>query len=410
MFNLLVLIGCLFGIPVAIAKFLDDVWLRDEQKRRLREKFGAWWITVADYDRIKFALVCTQAFNRFLDVFFGEKLVSKKSFIRCSVVASGLLISSLAFTGLLNHKLLGIMPWVNYKESCKDVHDYADFIAGTGLTTNGVLAKPNVTFSSIALNSPDSGADVLPAAIAAMIVHSSKTNSEGPNGEFYVGFYFSGRMGTNDNKSLSQAQVWSNNVVTMRNEVKKYDTTKNAVIYSIAYYLILFIANVILCFGSLVLCRKVLREICATGRVVTTISLLVSNFFCLLIPSSIFLLSLLILSVPLFWILIPYVGVLAKESLLVFTTSVLGLSFTIWILNCVPLNLMAVIAFLPFFFSLFATFFSLITMLGRNWIHSFVSAVLLRCAEKSPPLVIGGIFGLIVSLITILAKLIRGTF
>jgi hypothetical protein len=49
-------------------------------------------------------------------------------------------------------------------------------------------------------------------------------------------------------------------------------------------------------------------------------------------------------------------------------------------------------------------------MLGRNWIHSFVSAVLLRCAEKSPLLVIGGGFGTIAAIIAILVKVIRGSF
>ena len=44
--NLIFLLGCLLGIPILIAKFLDEVWLRDEQKRQLRAKFESWWLTV----------------------------------------------------------------------------------------------------------------------------------------------------------------------------------------------------------------------------------------------------------------------------------------------------------------------------------------------------------------------------
>ena len=409
MFNLIILIGCLVGIPIAIAKFLDEVWLRDDQKQQLRAKFESWWITVVDYDRQKFALVYTQAFNRFTDVFFGNKLFSKRAFFRCSIIASGLLVASLAITGLFNHQILGIMPWANYRDSCKAVSDYADMIVSSGLTRNGMLEKPNVSVSSINMNpsSPDGG--ILPMAISALTVSSSATNLEALQSHFTVLVYFSKHLGTNAN-GLSQAQIWSNNVVTIRQGIEKYNTTKYIVGYSIGFYLVLFIANVVLCFGSLILCRKILREICAAGRVASTISLLISNFFCLLIISSIFLLLLLILSVPLFWIVLPFTSAVAKSSFVLFTLSVLALSFTVWVLNCVPLNLMAVIAFLPFFFSLFATFFSLVAMIGRNWIHSFISAVLLRCAEKSPLLVIGSGFGTIVAIIAILAKVIRGSF
>ncbi len=406
--NLTILIFCLLVISTAVTNFLD-AWLRDDEKRRLREKFESWWLIVSDYDRLKFALICTQAFNHFADLFFGEKLFSKKAFYRCSVIATGLLAGSLALTGLLNHRLMGIMPWANYRDSCKAVSDYADMIVSSGLTRNGVLEKPNVSVSAINVNPPASDGGVLPMAISALTLSSSDTNSEALQSHFTLLFYFSKHEGTNAN-NLSQAQILSNNVVTMRQGIQKYNTTKYIVYYSIGFYLVLFLANAALCFGSLILCRKILREICAAGRVASAISLLISNFFGLLIISSIFLLMLLIFSVPLFWIVLPFASSVAKSSFVLFTLSVLALSFAIWALNCIPLNLIAVIAFLPFFFSLFATFVSLLAMIGRNWIHSFTSDFLLRCAEKNPLLVIGAFFGLIITIIAALANLIRGTF
>ena len=146
MLNLIILIGCFLAVPAAVGKFLDEVWLLDGQKRRLRDKFSEWWIVAVDYDRVKFVLAWILAFNRLVDVFLGEKLFSKRAFFRCLVLATGFLVASLAFTGLLNHQILGIMPWASYHESCKAVSDYADFIAGSGIT-QGKLIRTDVSIS-----------------------------------------------------------------------------------------------------------------------------------------------------------------------------------------------------------------------------------------------------------------------
>jgi hypothetical protein len=394
--NLTILIFCLLVISAAVTKFLD-VWLLDDEKRRLREKFESWWLVVSDYDHLKFALVCTQAFNRFTDLFFGEKLFSKKAFFRCSVIATGLLVGSLAFTGLLNHRLLAIVPWDNYHQSCKTVNDLADTIASSGLSSAGTITNhPNGTMTNDFTGSPTTFLFVT-------------TNGNGDEGMLSVGYFF-GKKISDLNTNLTQAQQWSNDLATIRSGVEKYDTPKDAAIYSAVYYIVLFIANVVLCFFSLVLCRIVLREICATARIVSAISLLVSNFFVVLIISTISLLVLLIFSVPLLWLLLPLSPVVAKQSFLTFVMLVFGASLGVWAMNCVPLNVIIVIAFLPSFFAVFATFFSVMLIIGRNPLHSFISAVLLRCADKSPFAVIGACFALIITIVTALAQLMRGTF
>jgi hypothetical protein len=404
--NLVIFIVCLIAISSAAANFLE-ILLLDAQKKKLREKFESWWLVVSDYDRLKLALAFTQGFNKLSDLFFGEKLVSKKAFYRCAVLASGLLVGSLALTGLFNHQLLGIMPWKNYQESCKAVVDYTDMIVGSGLTKNGAIEKPNVTLSAINMAPSGANMDSMPMTISALTMHSADTNSGALHGNVTVAFWFSKRIGTNAD-DLSQAQIWSNNVVDLRQGVEKYNTASNALLYSAAFFLVIFLTNVFLCFGSLIICRLILREICASGRVISTLSLLLSNFFCLLIVSSVFLLLLLVLSIPLFWLLVPFASEVAKSSLAVFSMSTLALSFSIWGLNCTPLNLIAAIAFLPFFFSLFATFFSLIAIIGRNWIHTVVSTFLLRCAERSPLTVISACLALIIATVTAVAKLIHG--
>jgi hypothetical protein len=230
MYNLIILICGLIGIPVLIAQYLDSAWLLPEQKQQLRSRFESWWLAVVDYDRMKFVLVCTQAFNSFADLFFGEKLISKKAFFRCSIIATGLLITSLACTGILNNKMLGIEPWATYQESCEAVSDYADFIDSSGLTKTGLLERPNVTFSAAMINNTNgansaSDTDPTPAFLSVMILHDMLTNEDAVHGDFVVAYYFSGHIPGDVNKpEMSQAQTWSNNVAVMRQGVERYDS------------------------------------------------------------------------------------------------------------------------------------------------------------------------------------------
>jgi hypothetical protein len=233
--NLIFLSGCLLGIPVLIAKYLDEAWLRDEEKRKLRARFESWWLTVVDYDRLKLALVCTRAFNRLTDVIFGEKLLSKKAFYRCSVLASGLLVASLAIAGLFNHQVLGVMPWVSYHESCKAVSNFADMIVGSGLPTNGKINKTDISFTATNSNSADLSSIITAIAFSPPNPNASRGEI---HGEWMVAYHFYKWAGTNG-MGETAAQFWSNNVVTMRKGVEKYDTTKNAAIYSAAFYLAL---------------------------------------------------------------------------------------------------------------------------------------------------------------------------
>lgn len=396
--NLTILIICLLVISSAVTKFLE-VWLLDNEKKRLREKFETWWLTVSDYDRLQFALICTRGCNRFIDVLFGNKLFSKRAFLRCSFIATGLLIGSLALTGLLNHRLMAISPWENYHQSCELMRDLADVIGKGGLT-NSVPATNSatgfITITNSFINSPTTFVFI-------------STNDSGEEGELRIGYYFGKKMSDLDT-NLTQAQQWSRDLEKIQAGVEKYDTKENATIYSITYFIGLFLANVILCFFALVLARIVLREICASARIISALSLLVSNFFLVLFASSFSLFALLVCSIPVFWLLLPLAPILAKQSLLTFIPLAFGVSLGIWAINCVPLNVVVVLTFLPGFFAVFAIIVSLILIIGKNPLHRFISSVLLRCAEKSPTAVIGAFIALIIAIVTALAQLLRGTF
>jgi hypothetical protein len=59
MYNILLFIGAIGFVSWQFAIFFNDVWLRDAQHKKLREKFEDWWLTVEDLDKLKLALACT---------------------------------------------------------------------------------------------------------------------------------------------------------------------------------------------------------------------------------------------------------------------------------------------------------------------------------------------------------------
>lgn len=396
--NLALFVFCLLVVAVAVTKFLEH-WLLDPQKRRLQEKFELWWLTVSDLNKFHFALACTRAYNRLNDFVFGEKLFSKKAFFRSSIISTGLLVGSLGLTGIINHRLIGIAPWENYHQSCGFVSDLANLICNSGITNSAPIDKAHtglITVTNSFLNSQTTFVFI-------------STNKNGNEGGLSVQYFFGKKVSDTDT-NLTQAEQWAKDLAVLRAGVEKYDTAKNATIYSIAYFIGVIAVNALLFYFALIFSRVVLREICLTARVISSVSLFLSNFFLVFFLSSFSLIALLVASMPLFWLLLPLAPLVAEASFQTFILLVYGASLGIWAINCVPLNIVIVITFLPGVFAVFATFASLILVLGRNPLHKIISAVLLRCAEKSPITVIGACFALIVAVITALVQLMRGSF
>jgi len=380
MINLVILIGVLLGVPIAIAKFYEDVWLMDSQKKRLRERFETWWLTVADYDRLKLALACTVKFNSLLDKMFGDRLFSKEAFYECSIPSTGLLFACLAIVGLLNNEPFGVLPWKNYHESLHAMKNMANGLAPDGHDAGRM-------FESL-----DGGTNV----------------DLWSHGYLYVEYHFA-RVSLNTNsEQLSPLETWSNSLAFYKDCVVEYDTPSRVVIYSVAFFIILPTLNACLCFCSLVFCRLILREIIASARWFSTFALLVTNLVLVLAVSSIVLILLTIIAVPIIWIVLPSAFVVAKQSFLTFGAAMLGSICGVWLMSSSALKIVLAIALLPSLLTIAVAGFSLIAMISRNALHSIVSAVLLRCAERSPFVLIGGSFGVIAALIACLAKLTRG--
>ena len=367
MLNILIFLAAIGFISWQLAKFLQDVWLRDAQHKKLRSKFEGWWLSVADLDRLKLALACTIQLNGILNKIFGAKLFSKLAFWRVSVMASGLLIASLALNGIFNHeKFGGVEPWKDYKKAAEGVE--------------GFIPQ-------------------LEASYQSMPKTTSITNIQ-----------------QNSSHILTTNIVSATNTATLavidelkkvKSVTEKYNTSTYLVIYSFLFFLMLVFLNALLCFCSLVISRLILREMIAAARPFSTFCLLVTNFFLVLNMSSVFLLLLTVLDTPLIWYFLPVVFIFAAHSVTVFLLLFFGGQIVSWVFGSPALKLVTLIAMLPFIFTLIVSVFSYAAMLWRNAFHKCVSAILLRCAEKGPLTLVVAISALIASLIAGLGGLIH---
>ena len=371
MLNILIFIGAVGFISWQLAIFFKDVWLSDAQHKKLRQKFEDWWLTVVDLDKLKLALACTIKLNNVLNRIFGDYLFSRQAFWRTSVSATGLLIASLALIGLLNHDIFGVKPWENYRKTAEAV-----------ISTIPQLQErfADASQPSLVTNTLPVGSDI----------NLFKKNNPGV-------------LITNNSSIMLVTNTAAANVSILLEKVKrsavKYDTTAYCAIYSVTFIIILIFLNALLCFLSLVISRMIMREMIASARPFSTLALLATNFFLVVNVSSVFLLFLIILNTPIIWYFLPLVLFILPHSFSVYLLVIFGGELASWIFSSPALKLVAVIAFLPFIFTLTVCLFSYSAMICRNLFHKCVSSILLRCAEKGPLTVIIVTSAVIASLI-----------
>jgi hypothetical protein len=385
--NILIFIATisLFSWPITI--FLNDVWLRHAQQRQLRQKFEVWWITVADLDKLKLALACTVKLNSVLDAVFGDRLFSKRAIWRNSIGATGLLIASLALVGLFNHKTFGVQPWNNYRQTAEAVKAVVSSFQPPPVKTitfqSPPLSTTNAQLPTTNILNPETNIQTLVTNVHNLTANSLASN---PTNDLMV------------------------SIANFGKTVEKYNTTELAVIYSILFLFILLVLNNVLCFFALVFSRLILREIIAACRPFSIIALLITNFVLVLIISSVVLLLLTVLATPLVWFFLPILFGISEQSFSFLVLILSGGGIAAWIFSSAALKLVTLIAMLPCLFALGVTLFSVAAIIWRNAFHKFISAVLLRCAEKGPLTMIVAIFTLTASCIAILGKLIHWAY
>ena len=353
-FTILLCIG-----PLCI--YLKDVWLRDAQQKRLREKFESWWLTVQDYDDLKLSLLFTIKIETMLSGVFGERLLSWKSLYRTSLPATGLLFASLSIVGLINHNVLGMQPWKNY-------HQTAELVRTT-------IPQLQATYRSAAVQQQTNAYSTKNATNLASVAF------------------------TTNQVAMEFVRI----LETAKDTTNKYSTLGYEIAYSVLMILSLVGLNGFLCFFSFAISRAILKEIVAAGRPLSTLALLVTNALFVSIISTFCLILLTVLATPLVWYFLPLVPILAKESWEVFMLVLLSGGVVSWLFASPALKVVTLIALLPCLVTMLITLLSWIALLSRKSFHRLVSAVLLRCAEKGPLLVIAGTSVLLATLFGIIS-------
>lgn len=117
MVSIAIFIAVVYAAALAISSFLSDVWLRQNQKQWLKDRFEAWWFSVVDLRSSKLAVAFADKLDGALNHVFGKRLFSARCFWRSSVFATGLLIASLALAGLFSRQDFGVRPWVAYQQA-----------------------------------------------------------------------------------------------------------------------------------------------------------------------------------------------------------------------------------------------------------------------------------------------------
>jgi hypothetical protein len=333
------LVICVIFIGCA-TRFLN-VWLLDEQKQHLKQRFEDWWLNVECLDRQRFALSVAAGISTFLDSYFGARFFSAKSLWRSFCISTSLLLASLSLIGVFNGELAGISPSANYETPIKWVRINWD-VLGDRLT-----------------NPTD-----------------SKEEQE------------------------QKVKQWRD----LKDKILRFDTRGWRTLYATVFFTCLIIANSCLFPLSLAFSRVVLREMVAAGRTFTCFALFVTNASLLVVLSGVFLLILWTLALPAIWFAVALATVLLWQAKVLYL-ALLPIAIPVaWTFSPPALKSMVLIAFCPCSLTLLVTIFTMATLGFRRKLHTVLSSILLRCATKGPLVLIGAFVTLLVGLITLLSK------
>lgn len=427
------------GLLILVIPFIDKVIFRPVHRKRLQLQFENWWKTVEGYDHLKLALRCTQWVSDLLDDFFGAKLLSKKVFIRCAIIANGILIITLSWVGLVDSEPFGITPWKNYSGSIKvaesvmnnmlsnfnvqlyatvDISNAPPFDITTNalihnkvaytpvhIITNEFLLKigTNTCVAKLSRTAEVTISQIQPFTHGSIFMWYNRNFDAGQTTNVSTNFF--GKVITSKNP-FDQLE---NDVIKVKSYIHEHGKTKYIVAYSLAYFLLLFSVNTVLFIGSLVLCRITLREIVISGRLISALALVFTNIVLLFSFAIGLLLFMTLLAVPLLWLFFPTAYFAAKESIYTFVVFLSGAALVVWIMSGISAKLVALIALLPNLFAAIVGGFSVLAIKWKKLFYVTVSGILIRCVDNNPLTVILVTVVFISGLIAFIAKMLHLT-
>jgi len=413
----------LLGLLALIGVFCDNVIFLNAQKKLLNQKFEKWWNIVKNYSKVKLALVLATKTNEILDSTFGSRHLSKKLIVKCSIISTGLLLITISVLGLTNHQAIGTAPWKSYSESINDILNITDELSSQSNYTHFTVVNLTQIANQVNTSSNMAFVDIRGNTVLVTF-HTNKTyNIEKVDllghGNLFIDYNRLWHL-PDDNtttqttnssgkiiESTNSLESLVNGIKTLHNSIKKYNNKSCLITYSIGFYVTLFAINIFLFIVSLAFCRTILREVAKSGRVITTFSLVFTNFVFVFGGSAVLLLFLTFLAIPLFWILIPYLYHIAEDSFFTVILFLISSAFALLVTIGGSTKLVIFIALLPSLFAFAVGLFSLLAIKWRNGFHFIVKHLFIRLIEKSPFAVLTGIIIFVTGLIQCAAKFIH---
>jgi hypothetical protein len=410
------------GLLVLIGVFCDNVIFLNAQKKLLNQIFEKWWNTVKNYSKVKLALVLATKINEILDSTFGPSHLSNKLVVRCSIISTGLLLITISVLGLTNHQPFGTTPWKSYSESINYLLNTTESLASSSnythfrvLNLTQTAQQVNTSSNMVFVNANSNTMLVTLTTNGTYNVEKIDLIGHGSFSVYYDRLWHGDERSNNQTTNSSGKVVEStntleslvNDIKTFHNSIGKYNTKSCLITYSIGFYIVLFTTNIFLFIVSLAFCRTILREVAKSGRVITTFSLVFTNFVFVFSGSAILLLFLTILAIPLFWILIPYLYHISADSIFTVVVFLASAAFALLVTIGGSTKLVIFIALLPSLFAFIVGVFSLLAIKWRNGFHFIVKHLFIRLIEKSPFVVLTGIIVFVTGLIQCAAKFIH---
>ena len=427
MVNILFILASL----AAIITFLDKVVLRGIHKKQLQEKFSQWHEVVEQYDRLKLALLFAAKTGDFLDFVFGEKLLSRRVWIRCGILSTIILSTALGVVGIAEKQTFGVTPWKNYRESIFALTN----IVGTLTDEKTMNSFYQATLYSVPAFFKNTNAFVLNinsnyfvVQMVTNVIKNVTAIEPLGRGGISIGYVKTAKMDDDSSKETNASFTFTTNVFgnivassnqifqlvedgkNFKKQLMSYDRPRNTVLYSIFYFVAVVLLNSFLFTMSLALCRVVIREISMSSiRLLPTASLVTMNWIFVGLMCLFAVLLFTTLALPIFWFLIPFVIRLADHSIYTLTVYSLGASITVWLLTSFTGKVVTLITFIPSVFAGIIGLLSLLVIKYRNGFYYVLVFFLIRCKESSPIVIIGGTIAFISAVVGLIAKYIHIT-
>lgn len=335
----------ILGVAAGTGKFID-LWLREGGRKRLVEGTTALWVQFEDAGPSFIVRAPLRAIAIACDVFLGERLVSKRAFGRSFVLATAILVTSLAIAGGFSGQVMGFKaaPWTQYYSQLEIAAERADEVE----------------------------------------------NQEVPEQE---------GMTPELEAELKQRQEQT---AEFLRGLRRYRTPGWAATYTFLLAVIALLMNGFLDFILLALTRHVLRELDSDHSFVMFLAVLLFDATVAAIALVLTLFVVSMAATPVMWFLVPLVF---EAPFFLSLGIVLGWSFGAWFLGGLALQVIAITSVAPLLIGGLAVALSLVVYPFRHLVHRFGSAFLLRAAEhKHSPIAFATSFLLIVAGLVTLAR------